>query len=282
MPKIIDGRTLRDGIVTDLANQIKEEDLKIKLAIIIIGQDPAGAIYVRNKEKYCKAAGIEVDKYLLGASSSVGSIKSLIRRLNKDASVTGIILQNPVPWPLDYTLLADCIVPEKDVDGVAPENVAALYSNQETILPCTVRGILQLLDAYEVDLAGKKVAIVGRSKLVGKPLALAMTNRDATVTLCHSKTENLGAETKRADIVVMATGEPHLLTKKMVKPGVVVIDVGIYHQDKQIIGDVDYAGVAPLASIITPNPGGVGPMTVAGLLENLVDMAEAQKDKITK
>lgn len=269
---LLDGKALRDKLVQEYKEKIKEENLDITLAIIEIGNDEASKIYIKNKEKYCTEVGIKVDKYLLDENTKEEEAINLIDRLNNDIKVTGIILQSPVPRQIDFDKCSGLILPHKDVDGFTKENIYKLYLNKDTILPCTVKGIIKLLDYYQIPIEGSRVVIVGRGNIVGKPLTLALENRNATVTLCHSKTKNLKDITLNADILVGASGVAHIITSDMVSDGTVVVDVGVTRVNGKITGDIDYENVKNKASFITPNPGGVGPMTVAMIIDNLIEM----------
>lgn len=269
---ILDGKTLRDKLVLEYRSIIAKENLKITLAIILVGSNDASKIYIKNKEKYCEEAGIKVDTYVLPEDTSESDLIKAINKLNNDYRVTGIILQSPVPKHIDFDKCSGSILASKDVDGFTKENIYKLYLNKDTILPCTVKGIIKLLDYYDISLEGSNVVIVGRGNIVGKPLALALENKNATVTLCHSKTKNLKDITKNADVLVGASGVPHIITGDMVKKGAVVIDVGVTRVDGKITGDVDFESVKDMVSFITPNPGGVGPMTVAMIIDNLIEM----------
>ena len=271
---ILDGKKLRDELLVLYKERINKERLNITLAIILVGDNEASKLYIKNKEKYCSMVGINVRKYLLSKETSEEELISLINDLNEDDDVTGIILQSPVPNNIDFDKCSGLIKSSKDVDGFTKDNVYNLYLNRKSILPCTVKGIIKLLDCYKIDVSGKNVAIIGRGNIVGKPLALALENRDATVSLLHSKTKDLKDFTKNADIVVAACGVPKLLKADMIKPGAVVIDVGISRTDAGIIGDIDFDNLKDIASFITPNPGGVGPMTVAMIIDNLIEMSE--------
>lgn len=269
---ILDGKTLRDKLVLEYRSIIAKENLKITLAIILVGSNEASKIYIKNKEKYCEAAGIKVNTYVFPEDISESDLINAIDKLNNDYRVTGIILQSPVPKHIDFDKCSGLILASKDVDGFTKENIYKLYLNKDTILPCTVKGIIKLLLYYDISFEGSNVVIVGRGNIVGKPLALALENRNATVTLCHSKTKNLKDITKNADILVGASGVPHIITGDMVKKGAVVIDVGVTRVDGKITGDVDFESVKDKVSFITPNPGGVGPMTVAMIIDNLIEM----------
>lgn len=274
---ILDGKKLRDELLVQYKEKIKEEKLNITLAIILVGNNEASKLYIKNKEKYCTEVGIKVDKYLLAEDTSEEVLVNLIKDLNEDEEVTGIILQSPVPNGIDFDKCSGMILPNKDVDGFTKDNVYNLYLNKKSILPCTVKGIIKLLEHYNIEINGKNVAIIGRGNIVGKPLAMALENRNATVSLLHSKTKDLKMFTKDADIVVVACGIPKLLKKEMIKEGSVVIDVGISRVDGKIVGDIDFDNIKDIATFVTPNPGGVGPMTVAMIIDNLIEMGEVNE-----
>lgn len=240
---ILDGKLVRDKLLDGYKEKIRNENLAIKLAIILVGDNEASKIYIRNKEKACNYVGIVVEKYLLAADTSEVELMSLIEKLNNDVSVTGIILQSPVPSHIDFDKCSGLISSKKDVDGFTKENIYNLYLGHDTILPCTVKGIIRLLEYYNVPISGANVVIVGRGNIVGHPLSLALLNMDATVTVAHSKTKDLANLTKNADILVSATGYPHLIKKDMVKNRAVVIDVGVSRVDGDIVGDVDFDNV---------------------------------------
>ena len=269
---ILDGLMLRNKILDDVKLKIERDGLKLTLAIIQVGDNAASNIYIKNKSIACEKVGIRVIHKKLEPSVEEEEILKVIADFNDDDSVTGIILQSPLPSGLDFAKCSASILPSKDVDGFTKENVYKLYLNKKGIIPCTVKGIIRLLEEYNISIEGANVAIVGRGDIVGKPLALAMENKNATVTLCHSKTKDLKAITKSADIVVAACGVPHLITADMIKDNAVVIDVGVTKKDNKIVGDVDFDSVKGKASFITPNPGGVGPMTIAMIIDNLVEM----------
>lgn len=274
---ILDGKKLRDELLVQYKEKIKEEKLNITLAIILVGNNEASKLYIKNKEKYCTEVGIKVDKYLLDEDTSEEVLINLIKDLNEDEKVTGIILQSPVPDGIDFDKCSGMILPSKDVDGFTKDNVYNLYLNKKSILPCTVKGIIKLLEYYNIEINGKNVAIIGRGNIVGKPLAMALENRNATVSLLHSKTKDLKMFTKDADIVVVACGIPKLLKKEMIKEGSVVIDVGISRVDGKIVGDIDFDNIKDIALFVTPNPGGIGPMTVAMIIDNLIEMGEVNE-----
>ena len=274
---ILDGKKLRDELLVQYKEKIKEEKLNITLAIILVGNKEASKLYIKNKEKYCTEVGIKVDKYLLDEDTSEEVLINLIKDLNEDEKVTGIILQSPVPDGIDFDKCSGMILPSKDVDGFTKDNVYNLYLNKKSILPCTVKGIIKLLEYYNIEINGKNVAIIGRGNIVGKPLAMALENRNATVSLLHSKTKDLKMFTKDADIVVVACGIPKLLKKEMIKEGSVVIDVGISRVDGKIVGDIDFDNIKDIALFVTPNPGGIGPMTIAMIIDNLIEMGEVNE-----
>lgn len=271
---ILDGKTLKQKILDENKKIINDNNYKIKLAIILVGNNEASKIYIRNKELACNYVGIEVDKYLLDEETKEEYLIELINKLNSDNKITGIILQSPVPSQIDFNKCSGLINAKKDVDGFTKENIYNLYLGVDTILPCTVKGIIKLLEEYKIKISGENVVIVGRGNIVGHPLSLAMLNKDATVTIAHSKTNNLKDITKNADILISATGIPHLIKEDMIKENATIIDVGVAKIDGKIVGDVDFLNVSKKAKYITPNPGGVGPMTVAMIIDNLIFMYE--------
>lgn len=274
---ILDGKSYRDEKIREYKKTIEEEKLAIRLDIITVGDDAASEVYVRNKVKYATLVGIEVVTHKLEADIDEETLISLIDELNENDEVTGIILQSPIPKHLDFDACASRIVGYKDIDGFTANNIDRLYHNREELVPCTVKGIIALLEHYGINLEGKNVTIIGRGGIVGKPLSLALSNRNATVTLCHSKTVNLADHTMCADIVVSAVGRRNIVTKDMVKDGFIGIDVGINREDGKLYGDFDYENVKDKASFITPVPGGVGPMTVAMIIDNLIIAKRMEK-----
>jgi methylenetetrahydrofolate dehydrogenase (NADP+)/methenyltetrahydrofolate cyclohydrolase len=250
------------------------------LAAVLVGNDPGSAIYVRNKQRACEKAGIDSRLHKLPASTSEGELLRLIEKLNGDSSVHGILVQLPLPRQIDEEKVLDLVSPLKDVDCFHPENVGRLAQGRARFFPCTPHGVQQLLAKSGVATEGAHVVIVGRSEIVGKPLALMLMQKksgaDATVTVCHSRTRNLAALTRSADIVVVAIGRARFLTAEMVRPGAVVVDVGINREGDRVVGDVDFEAVRNVAGKITPVPGGVGPMTITMLLENTLRAAELQ------
>jgi methylenetetrahydrofolate dehydrogenase (NADP+)/methenyltetrahydrofolate cyclohydrolase len=276
MTKILDGSAVAREMLEELKLQVKETGLSPKLAVIVVGDDPSSKIYVRNKEVACSYVGIIHEKYLLQSSASQEELLNLIHELNK-SDANAILLQLPLPKGLDEGSAIEAIAPMKDVDGFHPLNLGRLLSGDEVIAPCTPAGVIELLRRNRVELSGKHAVVVGRSNIVGKPLAAMLLNRDATVTVCHSKTKNIAGLTREADILIAAVGKPRFITSEMVRSGAVVVDVGINQIGDRIVGDVDFEKVKEKASAITPVPGGVGPMTVACLVKNTLSLALAQR-----
>lgn len=280
---IIDGKELakktREKLKKECDN-LKKEGIFPKLAVIMVGDDKASQIYVKNKSKACQEIGIEFEEYFLGNDIKQEELIELIQKLNCDKSINGILLQSPIPKSLDINEAFRTILPEKDVDGFNPINVGKLCLNQETFVSCTPYGIMKMFEEYNIDLTGKKVTILGRSNIVGKPLIQCCLNKNATVTVCHSKTKDLKEHTKNADIVISAIGKAKFVTADMIKDGAVVIDVGINRSENgKIVGDVDFENVSSKASYITPVPGGVGPMTIAMLMNNVIKAAKLQNKR---
>ncbi|MBE6140290.1 MAG: bifunctional 5,10-methylenetetrahydrofolate dehydrogenase/5,10-methenyltetrahydrofolate cyclohydrolase [Firmicutes bacterium] len=275
---LLDGKKLRDKILEEIKVKISEEKIKAKLVIISVGDNEASKIYIKNKEKACLYVGIEVEKYILDKNVDEEFLIDLINSLNNDNDVTGIILQSPIPSHLNFDYVASFIDANKDVDGFTKENIYDLYLNQESLIPCTVKGIIRLLEEYEINLTGKDVLIVGRGKIVGLPLSIALLNKNATVTIAHSKTKDLKEKCLKADIIIAAVGAPKLIKEDMVKDGAIVVDVGISRVDGKVVGDVDYENVHDKCQYITKTPGGVGPMTVAMILENIL-IAKERNEK---
>ena len=277
MAIIIDGKELAKKIRANLkieCEELKKKNINSKLAVIMVGEDPASKVYVRNKSKACEDVGIEYEEYLLDVNTTQKELIELIEKLNNDKTTNGILLQSPIPSNLDVNEAFRTISPQKDVDGFNPVNVGKLCLNQDTFVSCTPYGIMKMFEAYNIDLTGKNVTILGRSNIVGKPLIQCCLNKNATVTVCHSKTKNLKERTKEADVVIAAIGKSKFVTADMIKQGAVVIDVGINRgEDGKITGDVDFENVSQKASYITPVPGGVGPMTIAMLMNNVIKAA---------
>lgn len=269
---ILDGKKLREELLANYKKIIEKENLKIELAIIQVGDNEASNIYVKNKEKYCNMVGIKTDIYKLSSDTKEEELINLIDKLNKRKEVTGIILQSPVPKHIDYDKCSKTILSSKDVDGFTKENIYKLYMNEDTIMPATVKGIIVLLKKYNINIDGSNVVIIGRGNIVGKPLSLALTNENATVSLLHSHTKDITKYTKEADIIISACGTPNIITSDMIKDNSVVIDVGVNRINGKIVGDVDFESVSKKASYITPNPGGVGPMTIAMIIDNLIKL----------
>lgn len=277
--KILDGKALAARIQTQLQQQIQELQPQIGrppgLAVLMVGDNPASAAYVRNKEKACTKVGIASFGTNFSADTSQSELEQAIQTLNEDERVDGILVQLPLPAHLDSVTLLYQIDPNKDADGLHPVNMGRLVRGEAGLRSCTPAGVMRLLQEYHIDLKGKQTVVVGRSILVGKPLALMLLEADATVTIAHSRSQNLSTITQSADILIAAVGRPALITASMVKPGAVVVDVGInriidYEGNSRLVGDVDFESVQEVAEFLTPVPGGIGPMTVAMLLHNTV------------
>lgn len=277
MSTLIDGKALAKSIREDLAKEVKEENLKPMLAVILCGDDEASKVYVNIKNKACKEVGIEFEQFNLSKDATEEELSELIEKLNKDKKVNGILLQYPVPKQIDIIKMAELIDKDKDVDGFNPYNIGLLNMGRPNFIPCTPFGIMKMFEKYDIDLNGKKAVVIGRSNVVGKPMAECLLSKNATVTVCHSKTKDLVKELKEADIIIAACGRERIVKADMVKDGAIVIDVGT-NRDKngKLCGDVDFENVKEKASFITPNPGGVGPMTVAMLIENTVKAYKLQ------
>ena len=281
--EIIDGKklakTTRENLRLEV-EELKENGINPKLAVIMVGNNSASQIYVRNKSRACDEVGIEFEEYLLPATTERSELLNLIDKLNKQEDINGILLQSPIPDGLDINEAFRKISPEKDVDGFHPVNVGKLVLGQDTFISCTPYGIMKMFEAYNIDLEGKNAVVIGRSNIVGKPMSHCLLNKNATVTICHSRTKNLAEITKRADILVAAIGKAEFVKADMVKEGVVVIDVGINRTEEgKLKGDVDFENVSNKASYITPVPGGVGPMTIAMLMNDIVKAAKRQNKK---
>lgn len=284
MTVLIDGKELAKKVRANLkieCEELSKKGIKSKLAVIMVGEDPASKVYVRNKSKACEDVGIEYEEYLIESNISQKELIDLIKKLNQDKTVNGILLQSPIPSNLDINEAFRTITPEKDVDGFNPVNVGKLVLNQDTFVSCTPYGIMKMFEEYNIDLNGKNVVILGRSNIVGKPLIHCCLNKNATVTTCHSKTQNIKEITSKADILISAIGKAHFVTADMVKEKAVVIDVGINRlEDGKITGDVDFENVKEKAEFITPVPGGVGPMTIAMLMNNVIKATKRQNGMI--
>lgn len=271
MAKILDGRVVRDQIAQVLSSKFKVLTPRPKLVIIQVGDNPQSNTYIRQKVLFGQKIGAIVNHQKLPAKVSQEKLVSILYSLNSNPSIHGLIIQLPIPNHLDKDAVINAIDPQKDVDGQTAANIKLLFEGRsDGFLPATTKGILTLLDYYKIPVSGKKVVVVGRSSLVGKPTALAFLNRDATVTVCHSKTTNLKGETKNSQLLIVAAGQPKLITKDHVSKGQVVIDVGINVVGERLVGDVDFDNVKSVVAAISPVPGGCGPMTVASLFENLL------------
>ena len=276
--RIIDGKAIAQNVRAELAvrvQRLKAMAVTPGLAVVIVGDDPASKVYVRNKARACEQLEMHSEVHALSAETPQAQIIAFLRRLNQDPAIHGILVQLPLPNRMDARAVIEAVAPEKDVDGFHYQNVGALVVGESAFYPCTPWGVMRMLEEEGVKVEGKHAVVVGRSTIVGKPMALLLLNASATVTVCHSKTPDLGAITRQGDILVAAVGKARMIRADMVKPGAVVIDVGINRlPDGKLAGDVDYGPVSQVASMITPVPGGVGPMTIAMLLANTVKSAE--------
>ena len=281
--QLLDGKTVANRVRAQVKREtqtfIAETGVTPCLAVILAGEDPASQIYVKNKKLACEKCGFISREYLFSDAVRQSELEELICALNEDPAVSGILVQQPLPKGIDVAKLNELISPDKDVDGFHPVNTGKLMIGTKGLVPCTPAGILEILDAYEIPIEGKECVVVGRSNLVGKPAAMMMLSRNATVTMCHSRTRDLAAVTRRADILIVAIGKAKFITADMVKPGAVVIDVGVNRTDDGVVGDVDFAAVSEIASHITPVPGGVGRMTIAMLMKNTLTAAGLQHEK---
>jgi methylenetetrahydrofolate dehydrogenase (NADP+) / methenyltetrahydrofolate cyclohydrolase len=279
---IIDGKQVaadvRARVAKDAAVLRERTGHTPGLVTILVGEDPASQVYVRNKIKACEEAGMASFHEPMPATSSQDEVLAMVERYNADDRVDGILVQSPLPQGLDFKQVLERIDPAKDVDGFHPLNVGRLVAGQPGLVACTPAGVMELLDATGVELQGADAVVVGRSDIVGKPVALLLLHRSATVTVCHSRTRNLAEVTGRADVLVAAVGRARMITADMVKPGATVIDVGINRTEEGLAGDVDFGPVSEVAGAITPVPGGVGPMTIAMLLRNTVIAANARRE----
>lgn len=283
MAKIIDGRLLSKKIKQKVKKQVEKLDYQPGLAVVLVGNNPASQVYVKSKEKACQKAGFYSEKVEMDDDTTQKKLLAQIQKLNTDPKIHGILVQLPLPDHLDEKAVIDNINPKKDVDVFHPFNVGELCLKKrlpeldELLAPCTPKGIMRMFEEIKLDLSGKKAVVIGRSNLVGKPIALMMLAKNSTIEICHSRTQNLAEATSQADILVAAVGKPNFVTKDMVKPGAVVIDVGINRTKDGLTGDVDFDEVEKIAGHITPVPGGVGPMTIASLLENTLLLAKKYK-----
>ncbi len=275
MSQIIDGKAISAQIKEEVKAQVaayRDRNVEITLAVIQVGNDPASSVYVGNKKKACAYVGIRSLAYELSEETTEEELLTLIADLNGREDVHGILVQLPLPAQIDENKVINAIDPRKDVDGFHPQNVGALCTGQDGFVSCTPAGIIQLLTRSGISIEGKECVVIGRSNIVGKPMALLLLKENGTVTVCHSKTKNVKEVAKRADILIAAVGKPRMITEEYVKEGAVVIDVGIHRNaENKLCGDVDYESVAPHTSAITPVPGGVGPMTIAMLMYNCVE-----------
>lgn len=277
MARIIDGKAVASEIREKIKNEVgilKSKGVTPGLAAVLVGDNPASKVYVRNKRKACEEAGIYSEEHKLPADLKQEDLVKLVNDLNVDKKINGILIQLPLPRHIDSKVILECVSPDKDVDGFHPYNVGKLTVGDPIFSPCTPHGVIVLLEYYGIKIDGKNAVVVGRSNIVGKPVALMLLNRNATVTVCHSKTSNLEEKCREADILIVAAGKPKMIKGDMVKAGAVVVDVGINREDNGgLIGDVDFEEVSKQAGWITPVPGGVGPMTIAMLLKNTVESA---------
>ena len=275
--KIIDGKKIAETIISDIKKKIKNSKEKPGIALVLVGNNPASEIYVNSKEKMSNEAGFYVERFDLDEKIGEIELMKLVTELNQKPNLHGILVQLPLPKHIDENLITNSVLPHKDVDGFTHINLGYLFSGQEKLAPATAKAVLHLIKATGTKIEGKNAVVVGRSNIVGKPVAMMLVEENATVTICHSRTKNLAEHTKKADILVVAAGKPSLITKNMVKEGAVVIDVGINRVDGKIVGDVDFDNVKEVAGFITPVPGGVGPMTIAMLMQNTLKAMELAK-----
>lgn len=277
--QIISGKELSSQIRAELKDQVSsmsKDDVLPGLAVVLVGDDPASQVYVNNKEKACKALGMYSEVHRLPASATENELLALVQRLNENNRIHGILVQMPLPDHISEQKVIHAIDPAKDVDGFHPVNVGKLMIGEEALTACTPAGIIEMLKRSGIEIAGKRAVVVGRSNIVGKPISMLLLHEHATVTICHSRTPNLAEVTREADILITAVGRPNMITKQFVKPGSVVIDVGINRMpDGKLAGDVDFESVKEIAGYITPVPGGVGPMTITMLMRNTVKAAQA-------
>ena len=280
MYQLIDGKELSKKIRKELkleADRLRQKKIIPKLAVILVGDDSASKVYIRNKSKACEDVGVEFEEILLDSNTSMEKLLSIIDGLNVRKDINGILLQSPIPKGLDIQEAFERIDYKKDVDGFNPINVGKLMIGQDTFISCTPYGIIKMLEAYNIEIEGKHAVVIGRSNIVGKPLSQCLLNKNATVTICHSRTRNLSEITRTADILISAVGKTDMVTADMIKDGAIVIDVGMNRTDEgKLVGDVDFEKVKEKASYITPVPGGVGPMTIAMLMNNVIKATKLQ------
>ncbi len=286
MSVLLDGKKVAAKVKEDIRKKV--ESLKKSgehipsLSVLLVGDNSASHIYVSQKEKAFEAVGMGLNKIVLPESISQKALLDIVEVLNCDENVDGILIQLPLPKHIDTNVVLNFINPKKDVDGFHPENMGNLLVGEKQSVACTPRGVMHLLKEYNIEFEGKKAVVIGRSNIVGKPMALLLLEENATVTICHGKTSDLSSYTKEADILVVAIGKPKFITADMVKPGAVVIDVGINRVEEGIVGDVDFEAVKEVASYITPVPGGIGPMTIVSLLENTFELATSEGPIVLK
>ena len=281
MANIIDGKLVSAAVKERVAAEVKalnQKGISVCLAVILVGSDPASQIYVANKKKACEQLGIISKEYLLPETTTQDELLSLVKELNADKTVNGILCQLPLPKGLDEKVVIEAIDPNKDVDAFHPVNVGRIMIGDYDFLPCTPAGVMEMLSYYNIDVCGKECVVIGRSNIVGKPMGMLLLHKNGTVTIAHSRTKNLSEGTRRADILVAAVGKAKFVTADMVKNGAVVIDVGMNRADGKLCGDVDFDAVSEKASYITPVPGGVGPMTIATLMQNTLTAAKRQNN----
>ena len=281
MSNIIDGKLVSSAVKERVANEVKklnQKGISVCLAVILVGSDPASQIYVANKKKACEQLGIISKEYLLPETATQDELLALVNELNADKTVNGILCQLPLPKGLDEKVVIEAIDPNKDVDAFHPVNVGRIMIGDYDFLPCTPAGVMEMLSFYNIDVCGKECVVIGRSNIVGKPMSMLLLHKNGTVTIAHSRTQNLAEVTRRADILVAAVGKAKFVTADMVKDGAVVIDVGMNRADGKLCGDVDFDAVSKKASYITPVPGGVGPMTIATLMQNTLTAAKRQNN----
>lgn len=276
MGTILSGKVMSEELTQQQIKRVEvlhQQGIMPGLAVVLVGEDAGSQIYVRNKGLACQTIGIYSRTIQLGWDTAESELLQTIDALNADPQISGILVQLPLPKHLDEAKILACILPEKDVDGFHISNAGKLFTGQESVVPCTPKGILYMLKQGGVQLSGKEAVVIGRSNIVGKPIAMLLLNENCTVTLCHSRTQDLNAHTRRADILIAAIGKPRFVTVDMVKPGAAVVDVGINRVDGKVVGDVDYELVKDIAGFITPVPGGVGKMTISMLMENTLEAA---------
>ena len=286
MAKLISGKIVSAQVkarVADETAELKKQGITPGLAVVIVGDDPASRVYVNNKKKACAEVGFYSEEHALPAQTTMEELLALVRKLNADDRINGILVQLPLPKHLDEKAVIEAIDPTKDVDAFHPANVGRIMIGDYHFLPCTPAGIMEMLKSENIEISGKECVVIGRSNIVGKPMGMRLRHRNGTVTICHSRTKNLAEVCRRADILVAAVGKAGFVTADMVKPGAVVIDVGMNRNaEGKLCGDVDFAAVEPVASYITPVPGGVGPMTIAMLMQNTLTAAKLKNGLETR